>query len=490
MGLAVTTAILMGGLAIMGCSDDSAQARPRASSVPETETRAIEELSIDDSDQARTARESFLDREFALHGLVTGLQLAVRADPEPEGRIIGWLRIGGRIRLKTESRRSSTCASGWYALYPRGWACAGLGIEVGGQPPESELAVAPPSRDAALPYEYWYVKDSATPEFHRLPSRDEQRAAVTFSARYVELLATDERRAARFLAGELPTEPTSPTVVNRYLDRGFFLASAGVDVRASRRFVRTVRGRFAKQSQLIARTGSDFHGVELDDDRQLPVAWMTRSARPRIKREREDGIHFLEDNESEPIERHTVLESWQERRNIGGTVVHVLEGDRYFLDWYVAVARAIERPREITADEPWVHVNLDQQTLVVYRGDQPVYATLVSTGLDGFETPTGTFAIRRKYIADTMANVGAGLDDRYSIEDVPWTQYFEGSFALHGAFWHERFGLRRSHGCVNLSPPDAHRVFDDLRPHVPEGWLGVSADRSGFETSHVVVTAR
>jgi lipoprotein-anchoring transpeptidase ErfK/SrfK len=113
----------------------------------------------------------------------------------------------------------------------------------------------------------------------------------------------------------------------------------------------------------------------------------------------------------------------------------------------------------------------------------------VSTGLDGHNTPVGEFTIRRKFVSDTMANLGpeAG-DDSYRIEDVPWTQYFDGSFALHGAFWHTRFGLRRSHGCVNLSPQDARWVFEHTWPEVPEGWHGVSTERTGFRGSRVVVT--
>jgi hypothetical protein len=41
---------------------------------------------------------------------------------------------------------------------------------------------------------------------------------------------------------------------------------------------------------------------------------------------------------------------------------------------------------------------------------------------------------------------------------------------------------------VNLSPKDAHRVFDALWPHVPEGWLGVTTEEGSFRASHVWVT--
>ena len=35
-------------------------------------------------------------------------------------------------------------------------------------------------------------------------------------------------------------------------------------------------------------------------------------------------------------------------------------------------------------------------------------------------------------------------DGPYSIEDVPWVMYFQGSYALHGAFWHDTFGKMRA----------------------------------------------
>ena len=80
------------------------------------------------------------------------------------------------------------------------------------------------------------------------------------------------------------------------------------------------------------------------------------------------------------------------------------------------------------------------------------------------------------------------LSQNYAIERVPWVQYFEGSNGLHAAFWHDRFGHVRSHGCVNLAPADAHRVFQETWPVVPEGWHGVNTQRTGFRASRVHVT--
>ena len=137
-----------------------------------------------------------------------------------------------------------------------------------------------------------------------------------------------------------------------------------------------------------------------------------------------------------------------------------------------------------------MHVDLGRETLVVYRGERPIYATLVSTGVEGHDTPEGEFTIRRKLISDTMANLGqdASSDDRYRIEDVPWTQYFEGSIALHAAFWHAQYGIPRSHGCVNLAPADAQYVFRHTWPEIPEGWHGVSTEGTRLRGSRVLVT--
>lgn len=174
---------------------------------------------------------------------------------------------------------------------------------------------------------------------------------------------------------------------------------------------------------------------------------------------------------------------------MGGQVMHDIGDDHFLRSWFASVAERIDRPEEVEDDEPWVHVDLSEQTLVLYHGDQPVYATLVSTGIEGHETPVGLFEIRDKHVTTTMANIGPEAeDDRYRIEDVPWTQYFEGSIALHAAFWHTRFGMPRSHGCVNMAPTDAHHVFGDTWPEVPESWHGISTDQTPFRGSHILVT--
>jgi lipoprotein-anchoring transpeptidase ErfK/SrfK len=133
----------------------------------------------------------------------------------------------------------------------------------------------------------------------------------------------------------------------------------------------------------------------------------------------------------------------------------------------------VPRPKLVARKERWIRVDLDRQTLTAYEGDTPVFATLVSSGVAEHATPTGLFRVHAKHVATTMDDFAA--DGAYSIEDVPWTMYFMGSYALHAAFWHERFGNPRSHGCVNLSPRDARWLFFWSLPELPSGWHGVLA---------------
>lgn len=108
-----------------------------------------------------------------------------------------------------------------------------------------------------------------------------------------------------------------------------------------------------------------------------------------------------------------------------------------------------------------IAVDTYEQALGVYVDGRLIFATLVSSGSRYFPTRTGTFQVWAKLDAGQMS--GAYFDDRrdyYFLEDVPWILYYDGDRALHGAYWHDNFGMRSSHGCVNLSPRDARWLFD------------------------------
>jgi len=111
----------------------------------------------------------------------------------------------------------------------------------------------------------------------------------------------------------------------------------------------------------------------------------------------------------------------------------------------------------ITANR-WIDVDLAEQTLAVYDRGQLVFATVIASGLEPFWTRPGLFQIFQKKETETMRNNDPS--DFYYLDNVPWTMYFDGARALHGAYWRTRFGYPQSHGCVNLSVGDAHWIFN------------------------------
>ncbi|PWB52398.1 MAG: hypothetical protein C3F13_11595 [Anaerolineales bacterium] len=88
-----------------------------------------------------------------------------------------------------------------------------------------------------------------------------------------------------------------------------------------------------------------------------------------------------------------------------------------------------------------------------YEGDQIVASFLVSTGTWQHPTVTGQFHIYVKYVYADMAGPG------YYLPDVPYVMYFYSGYGLHGTYWHSNFGTPMSHGCINLTIPDAEWLF-------------------------------
>lgn len=107
----------------------------------------------------------------------------------------------------------------------------------------------------------------------------------------------------------------------------------------------------------------------------------------------------------------------------------------------------------------WISVNLYEQTVAAYDQGELVYATLVSSGRVNHWTQPGLFQVWAKLQRDNMTGGVVGTN-YYYLEDVPWVLYFDRARALHGTYWHNRFGAPTSRGCVNLSFADARWFFD------------------------------
>lgn len=141
-------------------------------------------------------------------------------------------------------------------------------------------------------------------------------------------------------------------------------------------------------------------------------------------------------------------------------------------DWYQVgrdewieqrnVARVVPdatRPPGVEGDK-WVSVNLYEQTVTAYEDGRLVYATMVSTGRNGFWTKPGTFQVWAKLERDLMTGGIPGEAGFYHLESVPWVLYFDQARALHGTYWHAKFGTTTSRGCVNLPMTDAQWFYE------------------------------
>jgi lipoprotein-anchoring transpeptidase ErfK/SrfK len=131
-------------------------------------------------------------------------------------------------------------------------------------------------------------------------------------------------------------------------------------------------------------------------------------------------------------------------------------------------------------DEKWIEVDVTRQLVVAWEGNTPVMAFLSSTGLPNTPTVLGNFNIYWKLESTLMTGPG------YYLPDVPYTMYFHGGYALHGAYWHDSFGEPMSHGCVNLENENARSLFEWADPVVPEGQTQVTSSYDNPGTLVVV----
>lgn len=105
-------------------------------------------------------------------------------------------------------------------------------------------------------------------------------------------------------------------------------------------------------------------------------------------------------------------------------------------------------------EERWIDVDLSNQKVYAYEGEQIIREFLVSTGTYRHPTVTGQYRIYLKLIADDMSGPG------YYLPDVPYTMYFYKGYSFHGTYWHDNFGTPMSHGCVNMRTSDAQWLFE------------------------------
>lgn len=111
--------------------------------------------------------------------------------------------------------------------------------------------------------------------------------------------------------------------------------------------------------------------------------------------------------------------------------------------------------------EKYILIDRTIQRLFAWDGETLFMELPISTGLDLTPTPRGIFRVYKKTPTRYMQGPLPGISDQYyDLPGVPWNLYFtnEGG-AIHGAYWHDKFGSQWSHGCVNLPLDKARQLY-------------------------------
>jgi lipoprotein-anchoring transpeptidase ErfK/SrfK len=581
---------------VAGCKRSVAEGKAEAATSSEGASRLVEHHAAPEPRK----RGEIPVPDGPLLGVIAG-QANILAEPSPGARRIGYFRLGAIVRREPEIVGKAGCPGGWYKVHPRGYVCANDEVTTDRDHPILKAAsIVRPQLDEAMPYRYGFVR-AVLPLYLRVPTRDEQFKSemslkehlekweaqkdelnkVTLGAYDVPL---DERGLALLgkKLGEVPHPSTS-------LGQGVLFGAQGEDdpipwwleggrkipnladfkvppyavfadrarrhtglsfvgsfptgpESLHRRFAITTDLRLAPVSKVKPDTGSPWHGLDLSNPAKappMPFAWVRTS----------DAKAYKIDGDGKPKDRGAL-----EKRSVVLLTGRKVPGpDGYYwelkngLFLRASQAGVVKAPDEwpdaAKKNQKWIEVSIDNQTLVLWEGKTPVFATLVSTGQDGKGDPKktkstvqGVFAVQSKHVTATMdSNEGSGsgsgpkkeaapvkkgsdkgdkgaknvrkgsdkggekyaaavsrtaekraIDPEYGVtkrrgegtfwlRDVPYVQFFEKGYALHVAYWHDVFGIARSHGCINLSPLDGRYINSWTDPPIPEGWHGVFA---------------
>jgi len=117
-------------------------------------------------------------------------------------------------------------------------------------------------------------------------------------------------------------------------------------------------------------------------------------------------------------------------------------------------------PAQITKKSRNIVVNLSEQREYLFENGQVVDSFLISSGVSGHDSHTGSFRITAKLTSQNMGNPDLTQAPNYYTKNVPDVMYYNGDEALHGAYWHNNFGNVMSHGCINMPLDKAAKVFD------------------------------
>jgi len=437
--------------------------------------------------------------------------------PTPTSKAIGWLRAGAQVVLKSKDPAgTSECPEGFRAVEPAGFVCIGDKATLDLSDPIVRGTSRRPDFSQKLPYIYGTATRGG-PVYGQIPSAADIIKSEPGFDKHIAKWKTDSESGATYgldVWGKWQPAPLQPALEAFEEKRSdpdealpFYLRGGGrvpnlsgkaagsdtkidqIDRRQGAAFIDTFLAegrrynvstdlRLIPADRLRPIRGSDYHGVQIGTQVKFPFALVRR---PGGKRFAIEGRKLVD--KAELPYRAAVQLTGKQRMFASVLHYETALGDWVSDRFASRIDPAKRMPKWGKNGERWIDVNLSKQVLVAYEGETAVYATLVSTGEDGLSdegakaTKKGIFRIHTKYVTTTMDSDTVG--EEFELRDVPYVQYFEGGLALHGAYWHDRFGQPKSHGCINLAPEDARRLFFWTEPQVPPAWHGTARPLTG-----------
>jgi hypothetical protein len=445
---------------------------------------------------------------------------------------LGYLRLGAQLDAYDKPVANDDCNDGWYELVEGNAYVCGKAVTTNLSDPRVRLAPKQPDRDAGLPYKYGINLVAGTPLYRKVLSLEDRKKfepeLAPKPAEETETSAAEKEESPPAGSDETSDKPEksgSPLpaplkgkekdagsdagkprlkdlrgkgVLVRKMQRGFFLALDREFKGAGSRWWRTTFGFAVPHDRIMLQTAVTKHvgawwmePVETEGD---PDAGAHPGAVGFVNNRYTHKILLGDDGKTkwgDELTKRSAVMLTGKMQTVSGVTYHEAVGGFWVRPMDLDFAHPAI-PADVGEKEKWIDVDLTRQALVAFEGTRPVFATLISSGRRNpqdkdhdFPTPTGTFHIREKHVTATMDGDHA-VDGPYSIEDVPWVMYFQGSYALHGAFWHDGFGSMRSHGCVNLAPEDARTLFAWSDPQLPPNWHGVTS-KSEADGTRIVI---
>jgi hypothetical protein len=473
---------------------------------------ALSKSSEADLDEAALAKIPVPDEQGPKLTALTG-EVVVRSQPRRDAAAVGGLLYGVPVaRADKPLRTTSDCQAGWYPVRPRGFVCADAEVSLDAKP----LATRP-DLASALPYRFATVR-ATTPLYTRLPSAEEQMLNEPTLDAHLARCEREKRTFLRVGAIDVPLDesgvatgvgflrrsgvgvgPDGHRTRTSYFDFGqdgvrSVAERAGVELvakvarkgaglalmgsvehegpRGVRQFAITADGLLAPVDRLDPALGSTWHGVALTEEKSLPLGFVLRhEAHPyelaKAKAER------IEDDE---LDRRAAVHLTGRFRTVDGIRFEETHDGTWLRDRdLIKLVKRNKFPDFVTEGTRWIDVSLALQSMTLYEGRKPVYATLVSSGRDLLgdpastaSTPQGTFEITRSAVLGPRDERESG--QAFELRQVPHVMEFAPDTALVGAFWTDTAGEARMHHDVALTPIDAHRVSRWIGADLPTGF--------------------